>query len=134
VDCTGDGVVDALDLAPLVAHYDAQPANGDPLACLDFGPTVDGRLDARPATDDRLDFEDLMVLALDHVASAPDGPAGGAGELSLRYSPPVAVGDTFTVSLEFQGTGRAHGVTAALTWNAAQRSEEHTSELQSLTN
>jgi hypothetical protein len=120
--CGGDGVVDATDLAALIAHYGAHPANGDSLACLDFGPTVDGRLDARPATDDVLGFEDLMVLALDHSATASDGPITGTDELSLSYSPPAAVGDTFVVSLVFQASGKAHGVTTALSWDAAKAS------------
>ena len=122
--CAGNGTVDSQDLTPLVAHYGAHPANGDSLSCLDVGPTVDGRLDARPATDDVLDFEDLMVLALDHSAVAPDGPITGTDELSLAYiaSAFVAVGDTFDVSLVMTASGRAHGVSAALTWNPAQLS------------
>jgi hypothetical protein len=118
--CAGDGVVDALDIAPLLAHYGAHAANGDSLACLDYGPTVDGRLDARPATDDVLDFEDLMVLALDHSASAANGSITGTDELSLSYSAPAAVGDTFAVSLVFRASGQAHGVTTALAWDPAK--------------
>ena len=115
--CAGDGTVNTTDLTPLIAHYGAHPGNGDSLACLDIGPTVDGRLDARPATDDVLDFEDLMVLALDHSATAPPGPITGSDQLFLRYSPPAAVGDTFAVSLVFQASGKAHGVSASLSWN-----------------
>jgi glucose/arabinose dehydrogenase len=118
--CAGSGVVDDADVAPLLAHYGAHPANGDSLACLDYGPTVDGRLDARPATDDVLDFEDLMVMALDHSASAPDGPINGADQLSLLFSAPAAVGDTFAVTVHFEGSGQAHGVSATMSWNPAR--------------
>jgi hypothetical protein len=117
--CTGDGVVDALDLAALVAHYGAQPANGDSLACLDIGPTADGRLQGRPATDDRLDFEDLMLLALDYGATAPDVAPSGSDVLELLYTPPPAVGDTFAVTVKLVASGRAHGVTASFAWNPA---------------
>jgi glucose/arabinose dehydrogenase len=117
--CAGDGVVDALDLAALVSHYGAQPANGDSLACLDYGPTADGRLNGRPGTDDRLDFEDLMLLALDYGATAPDGTPSGSDVLELLYTPPPAVGDTFSVTVKLTGSGRAHGVTASLAWNPA---------------
>lgn len=115
--CAGDGVVNALDLAPLLAHYGAHPPTGDSLACLDDGPTTDGRLAGRPATDDRLDFEDLMVLALHYAAAAPAGATGGSDILELSYAPPSAVGDTFAVMVKLTGSGRAHGVTATLTWN-----------------
>src|SRR5262249_20669018 len=50
--CAGDGVVNAIDLASLLAHYGAHPPTGDTLACLDDGPTTDGRLAGLPATDD----------------------------------------------------------------------------------
>lgn len=115
--CAGDGVVDAFDLAALVRHYDGQPATGDSLACLDVGPTADGRLQGRPGTDDRLDFEDLMLLALDYGATAPDGATSGGDLLELLYTPPPAVGDTFAVTVRLAASGRAHGVTASLAWN-----------------
>jgi hypothetical protein len=117
--CTGDGAVGALDLAPLVAHYLAQPANGDSLACLDVGPTVDGRLDGRPVTDDRVNFEDLMLLALNHGAFGSGGAISGVDSVSLRYVPSGTVGDTFTVFVKASGSGLFHGITAALTWDPA---------------
>src|SRR5262249_42820237 len=69
---TGDNVVGDADLSLLGAHYgaDGNAMNAADVRYLDIGPTVDRALDSRPATDGRVDFEDLFVLASNYTAGA----------------------------------------------------------------
>ena len=95
----GDGRVDTRDISALGAHYGAVLASADTLADLDIGPTSDGTADGRPLTDDRVDFEDLMIAsdawqppaaALAHSAGARRADLAGsrASSLSPPHTPP----------------------------------------------
>jgi len=124
-DCQGDNLVSTPDVSFLGAHYGAVLAHtGDPLACLDVGPTTDRSVSARPLTDDRLQFEDLMVFAMNFgEVSAPQATAGPApterDELTLEAPARVAAGQEFDVSLRLSGTGGLKGLSAQLGWDAA---------------
>jgi len=76
-DCAGENIVDIGDISLLGAHYGT--AEPDPLylACLDVGPTTDYSVDARPTTDNRVQFEDLMMFAINFgaVSLVGDGNA-----------------------------------------------------------
>jgi len=61
-ECRGDNRVSTEDMSYMTANYGITLAPGDPRACLDIGPTVTGAADSRPLTDDRVDFEDMMIL------------------------------------------------------------------------
>jgi hypothetical protein len=125
VDCQGNNQVDAEDVSFFGAHYgDELSGPGDPLACLDVGPTVDRHVDTRPATDDWLDFEDLMVFAVNFEAvAAPQAAATpvSADEDALAIDAPVRVeaGQEFAVRLHLSGSGRLGGLSLQLAWDAA---------------
>jgi hypothetical protein len=91
------------------------------------GPTADASPFSLPATDNRIDFEDLMILSLSHgldavggassLASSP-APAGG-NALMLTPDTLPGVGSTFPVTIVMAGDGTVQGLSIPLTWDNA---------------
>jgi phosphodiesterase/alkaline phosphatase D-like protein len=123
--CTGDDLVNLADVSFLGANYGISLATSDPLGCLDVGPTTDGSVTARPTTDNVLDFEDLIVIAINYMlGSRPPSLASRATAttrdgLTLDAPSAVRAGDAVTARLLFEGTGAVHGVSTQLSWDAA---------------
>jgi len=132
--CGANNVVDTGDVSLLGAHYGATLAPGDPFACLDVGPTVDGAPSSRPTPDGVLGFEDLMVLGLHYGAPPHENALTGTAAAPLRARTtaatgidpvwvqppgPVTAGQVFAVPVMIDGTGMVHGVSATLGWNAS---------------
>lgn len=117
--CSGDGQVNSMDLAFLSEWYGQPLADPgpDPRACLDIGPTSAGGVDGRPVTDDRIDFEDLTLLALQDSASTA-GPAAYPDAAWLRVPASPGVGETFVVTLEAAGARSARAVHFELAYEA----------------
>jgi regulation of enolase protein 1 (concanavalin A-like superfamily) len=123
----GDDMVGGADVAAFSGTYgslDGQPSyrNG-----CDVGPTADASPFSLPATDNRIDFEDLMILSLSHgldavggassLASSP-APAGG-NALMLTPDTLPGVGSTFPVTIVMAGDGTVQGLSIPLTWDNA---------------
>jgi hypothetical protein len=127
--CTGDGLVNTLDLSLLGAHYGQALTGTEPWTCLDMGPTVDGSPDTRPLTDGLVEFEDLIILAISLSDASPPTaslhPASlqplGADRDRLTVTAPTQVqaGELFPVTLNLSGTGAVRGLSAQLVWDAA---------------
>ncbi len=120
----GNNHVLAEDISLLGIHYPALLGPGDPLAYLDVGPTTDHSVNALPTTDNRVDFEDLIVFALNYsVTSAPAAATRATlpdrDALSLATPEVPAPGQTFDVPVLFSGRGDVHGVSLALGWDAS---------------
>jgi hypothetical protein len=123
----GDNRVNTLDVSMLGAHYGKSLAPGDTLALLDVGPTTDLSTNSRPATDDQIDFEDLLLFAINFSAvSAPlasPAPVPAAeDELALELptrSATAGAGEAgeLEVRLHLRSTGRVLGLSATLAWN-----------------
>ncbi|MGD9403469.1 MAG: hypothetical protein PVF95_14520, partial [bacterium] len=60
----GDNFVQTVDISLLGSKYWATLVHNDPFNYLDVGPTTDFSVDARPTTDNRVQFEDLMMFAI----------------------------------------------------------------------
>ena len=104
---TGDNLVNDLDISLLGAHYGISGAAivSAGVSYLDVGPTVDLSVSARPFTDGRLDFEDLVVFATNYgVVSAPASIIASADAVSR-----AAAGDR-TRARERPGHGRRRAV------------------------
>ena len=120
--CAGDNQVTTADISALGASYGSVFAVGSSLQCMDIGPTVDGTIDGRPATDQRLSFRDLILYAINYsLVSMPASRPQPAAVNALRVTSAAvpAVGQTFAVALEMEGTGDVQGLSAQLDWDPA---------------
>lgn len=130
-----DGAVDGVrDLPVFSRAYDTLDGAAGYDAVCDIGPTADGSMDSAPATDDRVDFEDLVVFSQTFGFStlAKDGSAvlslgrAASGPLQLRGGEPELVGDpgaaspdaTLRLPLELSGNdGRVRAVHLVLDYD-----------------
>ena len=127
---TGNNRVGTEDISLLGAHYGISGATlvSDSVAYLDVGPTIDGLPTSRPATDDIIDFEDLIVFSLNyHTVSGPQAgarpappPGTTAKSESFELDAPalVAPGDEVVAGLHLAAAGAMQGFSAQLAWNA----------------
>lgn len=123
--CAGDNVVTTADVSLLGAHYGATLTPGSAFACLDVGPTTNRSVDARPLTDNRLNFEDLVVFGLNFsLVSAPAAslhPIVAAATDAVRLAAPALppVGQTFDVGVQLDGAGDVQALSTRLAWDPA---------------
>jgi len=118
----GDDLVDVADVSRFGAHYGASLALGSPYNALDVGPTADYSPNTLPTTDNILDFEDLVVFAMNFArVSAPQTSmqpvAADRDELLLESVDRVAADKDVQVSLRFRGTGAVQGLAMRLSWD-----------------
>jgi DNA-binding beta-propeller fold protein YncE len=125
-ECTGDNAVATADVSLLGGHYGETLVGSEAWICLDVGPTEGGSVNGRPLTDAILQFEDLVMFALDFGASsAPPGAAHAirataeTDALALKAPSQVTAGETFEVEVLMRGAGGVQALSTALTWNAA---------------
>ena len=128
-ECLGNNIAFTEDMSLLGAHYGETLGVQDPLGCLDVGPTVTGAIDARPLTDNVIDFEDLIVLALNFSATPlvttqlPIAPAllqsTGADAVWIESPNAIQQGEEFVVQVRLTGSGIARGISAQLAWDHA---------------
>ena len=116
-DCSGNDLVNTSDISFLGAHYGNNvPVNGA-FECIDVGPTSDLSVDGRPTTDNVIQFEDLIIFALNHgTVSAPQAQAApAAAPLDvLTLDAAATAGATLAVPLRFEGSGEIHGLSVQL--------------------
>ena len=124
---TYDGFVNYYD--KIAYSYSYYSSEGEPHYDneLDIGPTDDGSHTGIPLTDNIIDFEDVMILAVNYgdVAPAsirdeglPDEAIRYHGVLALeRERAELAVGDVVEINLKLRiGEGRAKGVSSVVTF------------------
>lgn len=121
---TGNNLVNTADLSLLGAHYGITLAPLSPYNYLDVGPTTDFSVNARPTTDNKVGFEDLMMFAINYtVVSTPqDRPALIASgmnsiEVSAASKSVAALGETFVVPVRMTGAGNVLGASIALDYD-----------------
>ena len=120
----GDDQVNAADVSRFGAHYGMSLAPGSHYNFLDIGPTADYSPNTLPTTDNVLDFEDLVVFALNYRrVSAPQMSlqpvAANRDELLLESVDRVVAGKDVQVSLRLSGTGAVQGLAMRLSWDPA---------------
>jgi len=121
---TGDNVVNTDDVTALGAHYGISGAAVLPYDYLDVGPTTTHSVNGRPVTDTRIDFEDLVMFAINYgVVSAPQDAGGHVAAAStdaIRLQIPAAGPDgVITTHLLMSGTGLVQGASIKLSWDPA---------------
>ena len=113
----GDNLVNTSDISHLGYNYGLTIGFGDPLNYLDVGPTTDYSVDARPITDDRVQFEDLMMFAINYgqVSKSLQHPApAGSNALDLVVS---EAGEFIEVAIGMTGDGSVQGLSVQLHWD-----------------
>jgi hypothetical protein len=121
---TGDDLVNTIDVSLLGSHYGLNLTPGDTYNYLDVGPTLDYSVNARPVTDNIVNFEDLVMFAINYGSvSAPQAGVAAApaevDEVVLEAPAQVAAGGEVAVRLLFRGTGCVRALSAALGWDPA---------------
>ena len=118
-NCAGNNSVTTSDVSFLGTNYGITiPINGA-LECLDVGPTTSGSAHGRPTTDNKTNFEDLILFGINFgTVSGPQmrlAPvAARTNALRLRVPTLPAAGETFVVGLELSGAGDIQGVSTLL--------------------
>ena len=124
---TGNDVVATEDLSALGAHYGAAAVTGSGFEYLDVGPTTDYSVNARPTTDDVVNFEDLAMFAINYgqvsgpaarSRPAPSAP-GVVEQVSVAAPGLVAAGESFDAVIQLGGGGRLQMLSVALGWDGA---------------
>jgi hypothetical protein len=124
----GDNLVNSLDVSELGAHYGLVGSSVDPYGYLDVGPTSTDWVDGRPLTDQQIDFEDLVLFALNYgLVSGPSTAARPAArpttaqsdQLTLETADNTTAGELVHVRLLMKGSGAVQALSAKLTWDAA---------------
>lgn len=124
--CAGENAVTIADLTLLGANYHLHPPVNGALECLDVGPTTDYSVNARPTTDNFLDFEDLMLYSINFaqvsspsLAAAPAREDGaGASAVWIEAPKLAAAGARLQAFVRVRGEGDLQGVSARLRWDA----------------
>jgi len=124
---TGNNQVSTSDVSLLGAHYGITLALNDPFNYLDVGPTTTGYVDGRPTTDNLINFEDLVLFAINfNTVSGPARPAGAgpasvasSDGLMLEAPDQVALGTTLDAELQAKGAGVVQAMSIHLSWNPA---------------
>jgi len=119
-----DNLVSTADISDLGSNYGAALSASDARARLDVGPTTDRSVNARPTTDNKIGFEDLMMFAINYgqVSMPAGGPVAQAAErnaIALSVPELPAVGQTFTVAVNLEAAGDMQGVSIDLAWDPA---------------
>ncbi|MFN8588492.1 MAG: cohesin domain-containing protein [Candidatus Eisenbacteria bacterium] len=120
----GDNQVSTADISLLGAHYGTNLAPADPFNYLDVGPTTDYSTHARPTTDNRVNFEDLMMFAINYSAvSAPQDRlvpvAASTNAIEIATVTGGTAGETFVVPVRMSGAGDVLGASIALDYDRA---------------
>ncbi|MEQ1832052.1 MAG: Ig-like domain repeat protein [Candidatus Eisenbacteria bacterium] len=118
----GDNRVFVADLSLLGSVYGRTLVPGDAANFVDIGPTTNFSVNARPTTDNVINFEDLVLFGLNFdQVSAPATVASATGaerdEVRLDGATEVAAGEQFDARLVMRGTGAVHAGSVALGWD-----------------
>lgn len=130
----GNNIVDGLDVSALGGHYGATLVMDDAFNYLDIGPTLDGSPRTMPTTDDRLNFEDLMIVGMTYnptgllregpVVTQPASVIGTdltrAPELTLKLDPTRRPGDLIIARLFLSNNvDQVKGIHALISFDAS---------------
>ena len=124
----GNNLVNTADVSLLGAHYGIADAAVAAHAYLDIGPTTTGFVDGLPTTDNKINFEDLVLMAINYGAVSPPvaspmpleaGAGAVADALALEAPEQVSMGATVTARLLLRGSGDLMALSTALSWDPA---------------
>lgn len=115
----GNNLVFTGDISVLGTAYGT--VDGDALYnnVVDVGPTTDFSVIARPTTDNRIQFEDLIVFAINYnqVGKLPVMAVASVNALELMEPGAWPVGEMVSVPVRMAGDGTVQGVSVQVVWN-----------------
>ena len=128
----GNNTVHVEDVSLLGAYYGVEGPAVAAVNYLDVGPTTTQYVDGRPLTDDLIDFEDLVMFAvnfglgqpgpappLERQAAPAAASAASGGQLLVEAPARVVAGETVTARLRLQGSSGLIAVSVKLAWDPA---------------
>ena len=128
---TGDNSVSTLDMSLLGAHYGVSGAGLAGFEYLDVGPTTDHTYNGRPTTDGAVNFEDLVMFALNYtpvvslvtqaspsITAARSEQAAASNALWLEAPEAVKAGDIVRLPVRMSGAGNLQALSVSLRWDA----------------
>lgn len=117
----GDNDVDTQDISYLGDNYGVTVPLNSPLNHIDVGPTTNFSVNGRPLTDSQLQFEDLIMFAINYGVVSKDAfpnltPAAESAVIAKvgEVDPATSM---FRVEIQMSGDGRVQGLSVPLTWN-----------------
>jgi parallel beta-helix repeat protein len=119
---TGDNLVNTADFSLLGGTYWLSDGQGGYLNYCDVGPTTDFSTNALPTTDSKVDFEDLMMFAMNFttVSFAPDNSVVRFENPSVNLVVDGASGGVVRVHVMLDGNRQSvKGLHAGLSYNPA---------------
>jgi Divergent InlB B-repeat domain len=125
---TGNNKVYNEDISLLGTYYGATDAAVTPVNYLDVGPTSTMYVDGLPATDNKINFEDLVIFALNHglgvtvpapVPALAVTGAVSADEVVLEAPTRTTLDQPLTARITMRGTGAIIALSTQLTWDPA---------------
>ena len=119
----GDNLVSTADISLLGAHYGASGPSYVGVEYLDVGPTTTNFIDGRPLTDDIINFEDLVIFALNYSIAGPPNitqrPKVAAGVEQLQMIVAESGTDAVVAHLQLKGSGALQALSVSLRWDPA---------------
>jgi hypothetical protein len=116
----GDNLVNSADVSALGWAYATVPADGDYNANCDVGPTETGAVTGRPTTDNQIEFEDLILFAINYgeVGKGAAAPQPSACNQLTICVPEATADGRVDVGLWLEADGTLKGASIPLVWNA----------------
>jgi hypothetical protein len=117
---TGDNSVGTADMSLLGSYYWSTLAHNDPENYLDVGPTTDYSADALPTTDNEIQFEDLMMFAINfgQVSLLADAVPRVVESPGLELEVESGMSDLLTARLVLKGNRESvKGLHAAISYS-----------------
>lgn len=120
---SGDNWVKTPDISSLGSHYGIALVSDDPYNYLDVGPTTNNSVLGRPTTDNRVQFEDLMMFAINFIpdlkSHLPNLAPSAQNSILVKASEVDPQTGTIQVEIGMTADGQIQGLSVPLTWNGA---------------
>jgi len=116
---TGNNSVATIDISELGDAYGTSHGDIDYNADTDVGPTTDFSVSALPTTDNQIQFEDLIMFAINfgQVTRPLDLEVAAFNDLEITVPQSFVVGDRVSIPVHMSGDGTLQGVSVKMTWN-----------------